>query len=94
MGDTEAKDRVLTIKASGRKQKQVVVEIADRGSGLGNGMAETIFRPLYTTKRQGFGMGLAIARSIIEAHGGTITARNNPEKGATISFTLPVGEKK
>jgi len=51
-----------------------------------------IFQAFYTTKADGLGMGLAIARSIVEAHGGRLEARNDPEGGATVSFTVPVGD--
>ena len=51
---------------------------------------ERIFEPLYTTKREGLGMGLAIARTIIQAHGGQLRASNNAAGGATFTFTLPV----
>jgi signal transduction histidine kinase len=49
---------------------------------------------LYTTKSTGLGIGLAIARSIGEAHGGRLEAKNNPDGGATFSFTLPVSEER
>jgi signal transduction histidine kinase len=52
-------------------------------------MYEKIFEPLFTTKSNGLGMGLTISKSIITAHGGTLVARNNPDKGATFSFALP-----
>ena len=53
-----------------------------------------IFEPLYTTKREGLGMGLAIVRTIVNAHGGAVGAENNPPGGASFSFTLPVAPEK
>jgi two-component system sensor kinase FixL len=49
-----------------------------------------MFLPIYTTKRDGLGMGLSISRSIIEAHGGRLWAENNRDRGATFYFMLPV----
>ena len=64
----------------------VQVSVQDEGTGIkGNGH---IFEPFYTTKAEGMGMGLSIARSIIEAHGGRIWAENNPSGGATFHFAL------
>lgn len=67
----------------------VVVVVEDSGVGIDEADLEHVFHAFYTTKPEGLGMGLAIARSIVEAHGGRLEARNNPEKGATFSFTLP-----
>jgi signal transduction histidine kinase/integral membrane sensor domain MASE1 len=67
----------------------VRVSLQDAGSGLRPGTEDLIFEPFYTTKEAGMGMGLAIARSIIEAHGGTVGATSNGADGATVYFTLP-----
>jgi PAS domain S-box-containing protein len=66
----------------------VVVEVQDHGVGLAD--SEKIFEPFITTKETGLGMGLAICRSIIEAHAGRIWAARNPERGVTFSFSLPI----
>jgi two-component system, LuxR family, sensor kinase FixL len=67
--------------------------VRDRGKGLGWDKLEKIFQPFYTTKREGLGMGLSISRSIIKAHGGRLWAENNPDRGATFCFTVPVEQK-
>ena len=53
----------------------------------------TLFTPFVTTKAHGLGIGLTIARTIVDAHGGTIDARNNPEGGATFTVTLRRSEE-
>jgi signal transduction histidine kinase len=64
--------------------------VRDTGAGIDAIHLDHMFDAFYTTKADGLGMGLAIARSIVEAHGGELRARNNPGGGATLSFTLPV----
>ncbi|MFM0369560.1 PAS domain-containing protein [Paraburkholderia aspalathi] len=66
----------------------VTVEISDNGDGIAD--LETLFEPFVTSKAKGMGIGLAVSRSIIEAHYGTLTARNNLDQGATFSLTLPI----
>jgi two-component system sensor kinase FixL len=66
------------------------VPVSDCGKGVRDEALAKVFEPFYTTKREGLGMGLSISRSIIESHGGTLSARNNPDRGATFYFTLPV----
>ena len=65
------------------------VEVSDRGVGLPEGDMRRVFDAFYTTKAQGLGMGLSIVRSLIQAHGGKVWARNNGDGGATFTFTLP-----
>jgi signal transduction histidine kinase len=67
----------------------VEVFVRDTGPGFGEGAQQAIFEPFYTTKPGGLGMGLAICRTIIELHRGTLTASSGPG-GATFRFTLPV----
>src|SRR5882672_7231601 len=65
------------------------ISVQDRGIGVEVGQMERLFDAFYTTKPHGMGMGLAISRSIIEAHGGRLWAESNPGSGATFSFSLP-----
>ncbi len=65
------------------------ITVQDGGIGLPGGQAERIFEAFYTTKSRGLGMGLAISRSIIEAHGGRLWAESNAGPGATLCFHLP-----
>ncbi|MGK8892477.1 sensor histidine kinase [Burkholderia gladioli] len=65
------------------------VSVIDAGVGLQRDGAQRIFEPFYTTKAEGMGMGLAICRSIMEAHGGTLGAEPNPAGGTIMRFTVP-----
>ena len=67
----------------------VLLSVSDTGAGLDEEKIEDIFNTFYTTKPEGMGMGLAISRSIIEAHGGRLWASVNAPRGATFQFTLP-----
>ena len=67
----------------------VIIAVRDSGPGLDMTSLDRLFDTFYTTKPQGLGMGLAISRSIIEAHGGRLWATPNTEVGATFQFTLP-----
>jgi C4-dicarboxylate-specific signal transduction histidine kinase len=66
----------------------VEVSVRDTGTGLPAQMEGTLFAPFVMTKAHGLGIGLTITRTIVEAHGGTIDARDNPEGGATFTVTL------
>ncbi|HXM30508.1 MAG TPA: ATP-binding protein, partial [Chthoniobacterales bacterium] len=68
----------------------VLITVRDSGPGLDPQLLNRLFDAFYTTKPQGLGMGLAISRSIIEAHGGRLWAKANPPRGAAFQFTLPI----
>jgi PAS domain S-box-containing protein len=84
--------RVLGIRAQPHDAGHVLVAVRDAGIGLDPQGLERLFEPFYTTKPGGMGLGLAISRSIIEAHGGRLWAAANDEQGATFQFTLPIGK--
>jgi PAS domain S-box-containing protein len=79
----------LTIRSQSTEGGGLLISVSDTGVGLPSEKQDQIFNAFYTTKPQGTGMGLAISRSIIEAHGGRLWATPNPERGATFHFTLP-----
>jgi signal transduction histidine kinase len=68
----------------------VLVTVRDTGPGLDPQGLERLFEAFYTTKPQGLGMGLAISRSIIQAHGGRLWAGTNAPQGAAFAFALPI----
>ena len=86
-----ARDRVLVLRTARADAKTVRVEVRDSGAGINEGDMGKIFQAFYTTKPDGMGIGLAITRSIVDAHGGRLEAHNNLDGGATFSFTLPIG---
>jgi PAS domain S-box-containing protein len=89
MRDGNARARVLTIRSRSHDGNGVFVSVRDSGVGISDEHLPRIFDAFYTTKSGGLGMGLAIGRSIIEAHGGRIWATSEPAGGATFQFTLP-----
>jgi signal transduction histidine kinase len=89
MAGCETNERRLLVRTELVDGKDVRVSIADEGCGIPPGKMEHIFEPFFTTKTQGMGMGLAIGRTIISAHGGKLWATNNAKHGATFQFTLP-----
>ena len=90
MPEAGGRDRRLVLQTIRTGPDTVEVAVRDSGSGIGEADLEQVFQAFYTTKVAGMGMGLTIARAIVEAHGGRLVARNNPAGGATFAFTLPV----
>jgi C4-dicarboxylate-specific signal transduction histidine kinase len=84
-----ASERVVRVRTSAGADGGVEVAVRDSGPGIAPGESTRIFDAFVTTKADGTGLGLAVCRTIVEAHGGRISARNNPEGGATVGFTLP-----
>ena len=89
MAEMPPSRRHLTIRSDVRAA-DVEVSVRDTGTGLPTQINGKLFAPFVTTKAHGLGIGLTIARRIVDAHGGTIEARNNPEGGATFALTLPL----
>ena len=81
--------RELLIRTRVNASGEIVVAVQDSGPGIAPENLGRLFTPFYTTKPQGMGMGLAISRSIIEAHGGRLGVTANEDRGATFQFTLP-----
>ena len=69
----------------------VRIEVEDNGRGVTSEHKERLFDPFFTTKAEGIGLGLALARSIVTLHGGSIWVENGAKRGAIFIFTLPAG---
>jgi C4-dicarboxylate-specific signal transduction histidine kinase len=80
--------RILSVRSETHEGESVKVSVADTGAGIESQNAGQIFNPLYTTKADGMGMGLAICRSIVEAHDGRLWVAANAPRGAVFQFTL------
>jgi PAS domain S-box-containing protein len=87
MADQESREVTLTTRTVG--DGTIEVAVADIGPGISGDIAGRLFEPFVSTKRDGMGLGLSISRSIIEAHGGQLTAGPNPRGGTVFCFTVP-----
>jgi C4-dicarboxylate-specific signal transduction histidine kinase len=85
--------RELAIISGEGGADDVFIEVQDTGPGLDPANLDRLFQSFYTTKPDGMGMGLAISRSIVEAHGGRLSAAPNQPHGAVFRVTLPVEDK-
>jgi len=92
MEGTPPTARKLNMRAT-RRGGLLEVAVSDTGCGIPHGGVDSLFEAFQGSKPDGMGMGLAISRSIVEAHGGRIWAASNPDAGATFAFTLPITEE-
>jgi len=86
--------RDVAIKVAPEKAGWVAVSLSDTGAGIAPAVANRLFEPFVTTKSDGMGLGLLVARSIVENHGGRIWSAPNPDGGTTFTFTLPLAARK
>jgi signal transduction histidine kinase len=82
--------RQVTVRAFRRDPRWIAIAVSDTETGIDSKDVGNIFRPLFTTKANGTGLGLTIVRSIVESHGAEIHVRSEPGAGATFEFTVPV----
>jgi len=93
MAETPQEQRQLRVRAGPDGAGLVKVSVLDRGQGIAADKLPKLFDPFFTTKKEGLGMGLSIARTIVEAHHGAIWAENNADRGATFYFTMPLSDE-
>jgi signal transduction histidine kinase len=89
MRDTPSENRIISIRTS-RVEKFAELSVSDRGPGIPENKLKEVFEPFFTSKAEGMGMGLSIARTIIEAHQGLIWAKNQDHGGASFRIRLPL----
>jgi C4-dicarboxylate-specific signal transduction histidine kinase len=93
MSGVGERPRALWVSSQPVASTEVVIAVCDSGPGLDPQSLDRLFDAFYTTKPHGLGMGLAISRSIIAAHGGRLWATANAPHGAVFQFTLPMGRE-
>jgi two-component system sensor kinase FixL len=85
--------REILIRTLPKDPDMIIVEVNDSGCGIPAQNMPKLFTHFFTSKPDGLGMGLSISRSIVEAHGGRLDVKNNPNRGATFYFTIPIDKK-
>ncbi len=88
MKESPIAQRIVDIRSE-MIDSMIAISVSDNGTGIAEKDGDTIFESFFTTKTNGLGMGLSISRSIIEAHGGQLTAKDNDHQGVTFICTLP-----
>lgn len=89
MAKNDRARRTLTIASTRTAEGTIIVSVSDQGRGIPADLGEQPYMPLFTTKMQGMGLGLAICRSVVEAHGGRIWHDRNVDGGCSFHFSLP-----
>ena len=89
MRNTPSEDRIISIRTS-RVENFAQLSVSDCGSGIPDEKLKEVFEPFFTSKAEGMGMGLSIARTIIEAHKGVISAKNRDHGGSTFRIRVPL----
>jgi len=89
MANVTGRDRILEIRTQREKDHSVRISVQDSGIGIGEALIPRLFEPFFTTRAQGIGMGLAISRSIVEAHGGRLSVESKLNEGTVFQLTLP-----
>ena len=93
MADAPAGQRKIVVSTAQVDDTFAEISISDRGPGISSDALDKVFDPFFTTKTEGMGMGLSIARTIVQAHGGRIWAENRATGGAVFRLTLPLAKK-
>ena len=94
MTSLTGRPRILQVVADAPSAREIRIVVTDSGQGFGPDQVNQIFNAFYTTKPSGLGLGLAIARSVVEEHGGRLSASIQPGEGATFEFALPIEGRK
>jgi len=89
MKETPDENRIISLRTS-RVENFAQLTVSDRGSGIPEDKLNEVFEPFFTSKAEGMGMGLSIARTIVEAHDGVLSAKNRDHGGATFEIRLPL----
>jgi PAS domain S-box-containing protein len=90
MAETAATGRDLVVRTVEKSPEQIEIAVSDLGRGIPPDKISRLFESFFTTKENGVGLGLAVVRSIVDAHHGSISAENNPGGGATFRLVLPL----
>jgi signal transduction histidine kinase len=91
MSSVIGRERRLTVRSEVHDVQEVRIAVEDSGTGIDPSHVDRIYDPFFTTKSHGMGLGLAICRSIVEAHGGQLWATPRSPHGTTVHVQLPAG---